>query len=146
MEDANHLQELFGSGELNPQSSRRASLMIIDDNHDVIEALATIFDQDYSLIPCRSFEAAEVTLKEHIRRGNLPVIILDIKMAGKDGLEVFRLLKAIHPDLRIIFHSAYPGGDIHAGMVASLPHAGYLTKGEYTLPELIRTIQAALRQ
>lgn len=145
MGDSNNLADLFGSGEAQPQSSDQASVIVIDDNSDVIDALTSLLEQDFDLISCLSFDAAERRVHEKIQLGRLPVIVLDIKMAGKDGLEVFGLLKEIHPDLKIIFHSAYPGSDVHARMVAGLPHAGYLTKGEYTLTELIQTIRTAMR-
>ena len=146
MKDLKSLQKLFGreKSEKNPLPLHQVPLMIIDDNPEVIKAFTHILEQEYTLIPCLSFEEAQAQLKKQIRAGTLPVILLDIKMAPKDGLEVFRLLKDIQPDLRIIFHSAYPGGHSHAREVATLPHAGYLTKGEYSIPELMSTIQAAI--
>ena len=67
-------------------------------------------------------------------------------MAGKDGIEAFTLLKEEREDLRIIFHSAFPGSGERAAAVARLNHSGYLTKGEYDLPALLTTIEQAMNQ
>jgi DNA-binding NtrC family response regulator len=73
-------------------------IMIIDDDLDVIEALSTLLKARYRLISCRSFEETENNLSRDIN-----LVLLDIKMAAKDGLEVFGLLKEKHPHLPISF-------------------------------------------
>ncbi len=151
MEDVS-LNQLFGPDESEKaqKSSRLASVMIIDDNQDVLDGLIDILQDHYRLLPCLSYEEAQHKLDHQIQQGglhqnSLPIVLLDIKMAYKDGVEAFRLLKEGHPDLKIIFHSAYPGTDIHAKEIKNLPHAGYLTKGKYTISELIHSIQSALK-
>ena len=113
-----------------------------------LEAFINILEDHYNLIPCLSYKEAKDKLDATIQadasvQKDLPVILLDIKMADMDGINVFHLLKERHPNLKIIFHSAYPGTDKHAAEVEKLPHAGYLTKGEYNITELINIIQAA---
>ena len=118
----------------------KETVMIIDDNIEVITALSSVLKDHYTLIPCLSFEEANERLTSKTK-----VVLLDIKMSGKDGIEVFRLLKETNRDLRIIFHSAYPGSEEKAIKAESLEHDGFLTKGEYTSSELIETIRSALR-
>lgn len=117
------------------------SLMLIDDDLHIAEALTSLLRDHYRIISCLSFEEARERLTAEVK-----VVLLDIKMAVKDGLEVFNLLKAESPDLRIIFHSAYPGSSERAVAVEELNHSGYLTKGEYLLPELLATIKTAMDQ
>lgn len=116
-------------------------LMIIDDDLHLTEALTSLLRAHYRLVSCLSFEEAKQRLTPEIS-----VVLLDIKMATRDGLEVFSLLKAERPDLCIVFHSAYPGSSEKAVAVEELNHSGYLTKGEYQLPELLATIKAAMDQ
>ena len=116
-------------------------IMIIDDNLDIIDTFRSLLRPHYRLISCLSFEEAKRSLTREVK-----VVLLDIKMAGKDGLEVFKLLRDDHPELRIIFHSAYPGSSKNAAAVERLDHSGYLTKGEYDLPELLAIIQRAIEQ
>ena len=114
--------------------------MIIDDDLDISEALTALLQTRYRLISCRSFEEAQKKLTPDIK-----LVLLDIKMASKDGIEVFKLLKEEHADLPIIFHSAYPGSSERAAAVEQLPHNGYLTKGEYDLSELLTTSMLKVR-
>jgi len=143
MEELDSLQSLFGTEE-DQQSVDLAPLLIIDDSPDVINAFTSVLDEHFALIACLSYKEAKDQLNIQVRKGRLPVVLLDIKMAYKNGIEVFHLLKENHPELKIIFHSAYPGTDAHAKEVENLPHAGYLIKGEYSNLELLNTIQAAL--
>jgi CheY-like chemotaxis protein len=116
-------------------------IMIIDDDLGVIEALTALLQPRYRLISCNSFEEAKKSLTPDIK-----LVLLDVKMASRDGLEVFELLKEEHTDLPIIFHSAYPGSSERGAALERLSHNGYLTKGEYDLSDLLTTIEQATNQ
>lgn len=141
MESFAEIERTMFSARVESVDLPRNWLMIIDDDLHIIEALTSVLREHYRLIACLSFEEARQRLAPEIN-----VVLLDIKMATKDGLEVFNLLRAERPELRIIFHSAYPGSSERAVAVEKLNHSGYLTKGEYQLPELLATIKAALDQ
>jgi CheY-like chemotaxis protein len=134
------LEEIFSSipEPKNENSTNKKPLLIIDDNQEVIDALTVILSRDYELLVCNSYSEVE---QKGIDR--IPVALLDIKMAYKDGIEVFYLLKAKYPCIKIIFHSAYPGNDEQARLTESLPCCGYLTKGEYDIHDLLATIENA---
>jgi CheY-like chemotaxis protein len=114
-------------------------VMIIDDDLGIIGALTTLLLPRYRLVSCLSWEEAKQKLTPDIK-----LVLLDIKMASKHGIEVFKLLKEERPDLRIVFHSAYPGSSERATAVEQLQHDGYLTKGEYDLSALLTTIEQAM--
>jgi CheY-like chemotaxis protein len=118
-----------------------ACVMIIDDDLGILEALTVLLEPRYRLVSCLSLEEARQRLAPEIQ-----IVLLDIKMAGKDGIEAFTLLKEERGDLRIIFHSAYPGSSERAAAVARLNHNGYLTKGEYDVSALLTTIERAMNQ
>ena len=144
MESFADLKEaMFGqqSGEAKSVVAAKAGIMIIDDNLDIIEALTTLLQPRYQVIACLNYEEVKQKLTPEIK-----VILLDIKMAGKDGVEVFKLLKEQRADLRIIFHSAYPGSSEKAAEVEQLEHSGYLTKGEYNGAELLNLIEQTINQ
>lgn len=127
--------------EVDVTSVPEPCVMLIDDDLDVIEALTALLQTRYRLISCHSFEETQQHLTPDIK-----LVLLDIKMASKDGIEVFKLLKASGADLPIVFHSAYPGSNEKVAALEGLNHNGYLTKGEYDLPELLRTIDHAMNQ
>jgi len=116
-------------------------ILVIDDNVDIMESLTNVLESSYQLIACSNYEEAKRFLLPEIK-----VVLLDIKMAEKDGIEVYKLLKEDREDLRIIFHSAYPGDSEKALEIEHLGHNGYLIKGEYQRPELFATIERALNQ
>lgn len=118
--------------------SSKKSLLIVDDNPDVIASLSVILNKKYELILCSNFEEIQKKINPDIK-----VALLDIKMANKDGIEVFSFLKSQNPDIKIIFHSAYPGSEEIGKKAHSLPHFGYLTKGAYSITELLAKIESA---
>lgn len=121
-------------------SNERHQLLIIDDNLEVLSALIVVLKDHYRVLPCATFgEALSFA-------GDVEVALLDIKMAIKDGTEVFKLLKRINPKIRIIFHSAYPGDISQAAVASTLPHDGYLIKGDYTISDMLEIIAAALHK
>jgi DNA-binding NarL/FixJ family response regulator len=91
------------------------------------------------VISCSNLEEAQKSMTPDIK-----LVLLDIKMASKDGIDVFKLLKEQHPNLPIVFHSAYPGSGEKIAALEQFSHSGYLTKGEYNLPELLAVIRQAM--
>ncbi len=139
METVQSIRDSIFRAVSEPPESKKA-LLIIDDNPEVTDALSTVLKRDYRLWSYDCFEDAE------IMAAKAKVALLDIKMANKDGITVFSLLKELNPEIRIIFHSAYPGDNRHADMAAKLPHDGYLTKGEYSVSELRTAIRTAFQK
>lgn len=119
-------------------ATNKKPLLIIEDNQGVIEALTLVLNRYYDLLICKSYE--ETT---QMNFSEVKVALLDIKIAYKDGIEIFSLLKVKYPDLKIIFHSAYPGNNENAKLANSLSHSGYLVKGNYDIAELLKTIENA---
>ena len=141
METVQRISEQIFKGRFDkPAADSDKPLLIIDDNPELIAALQTVLKGHYRLLTCLGFEEARPLATK------VKVVLLDIKMAVRDGVEVFGLLKRINPDIRIIFHSAYPGDNRHAAVAAGLPHDGYLTKGEYTIPQLLAAIDGAIQK
>jgi len=130
-----------GANRAEPLLASKPVILVIDDNVDIMESLTNVLESYYQLITCSNYEEAKRFLRPEIK-----VVLLDIKMADKDGIDVYKLLKADCKDLRIIFHSAYPGDSEKASEIEHLDHDGYLIKGEYQRPELFATIERALNQ
>ncbi|MCB1179561.1 MAG: response regulator [Leptospiraceae bacterium] len=116
----------------------KKNILIIDDNNDVVNSLSIVLNGTYNLILCKSFEEVKSKFNPDIK-----VCLLDIKMANLNGIDLFPLLKTNYPNLNIIFHSAYPGNESLVERINSLPHSGYLTKGDYNITELLQTINNA---
>ena len=81
--------------------------------------------------------AAEVL--EKANRGHYDVVILDISMPGRDGLEVLKQLKQLDPHRHVLILSMYPE-DQYAFRAIKAGASGYLTKNKASF-ELIAAIR-----
>lgn len=119
-----------------PPGKDKDWIMIIDDNPAIAEALSEFFSGQYEIAITYDAQKAIENLTK-----NTKLVILDIKMSGLDGIELFEKLKVKNPTVPIVFHSAYPGGGRQAEKIKDLNHNGYLVKGNYDSEELIRVVE-----
>ncbi len=86
-------------------------------------------------------DAAEVL--EKMRRVAVDVLVLDIAMPGRDGIDVLKQLKHINPRLHVLVLSMYPE-DQYAFRAIKAGASGYLTKNRASaeLIEAIRRVAA----
>ena len=80
----------------------KPTVMIIDDDIHVREALKFVFEKKFNLILCDSGESGINSLNP-----NVFAVILDIKMEGKNGFETFIEIKKKNIYIPIIFLTAY---------------------------------------
>lgn len=113
-------------------------ILIADDHRIVREGLKLILEEpsDISVISEASdgFEVLNL-----VRKNKYDVIILDISMPGKSGLDVLKEIRKDKPKLPILILSAYPE-DQYAVRVIKAGANGYLTK-ESAPEELITAIR-----
>jgi two-component system, NarL family, invasion response regulator UvrY len=76
-----------------------------------------------------------------VRGENVDVIVLDITMPGKNGLETLKELRRIKPEISVIVLSMHPK-DQYAVRVLKAGAAGYITK-ESAPDELVSAIRKA---
>jgi len=85
-----------GSGEV----------LVVDDNPMVQELVARILDSaGYSTVTASNFEGA-VTAAED-RQGSLRLVITDVVMPGKSGIELAHWLNGRWPDVPVLFITGY---------------------------------------
>ena len=79
------------------------TLLIVDDEKSIRYSLKRMFEGPYAIITAQNGEEA----LEQIR-GNPPdLIIMDIKMPGRSGIEILREIKAIDPKSLVILMTAF---------------------------------------
>ncbi len=66
------------------------SILIIDDNEDILEFLSDVLSENYKLHLAENGEIAQNILKQEI----INLIVSDIMMPGIDGFELCRLIKS----------------------------------------------------
>ncbi len=117
-------------------------ILIVEDHtivrESIIKALST-------KLPDVTFGEAEnySTAMEKVHKGRWDLLLLDICMPGRDGLDILKEIKACHPEVPILVLTMYPA-DQFAMRTIKIGAAGYLTKNT-SLKELIKAINAILK-
>jgi two-component system, NarL family, invasion response regulator UvrY len=113
-------------------------LLLVDDHAIVREGLKRILDGEPGMIVAGeagdSFEAIQQIRKQHF-----DIVLLDISMPGKNGLDVLKMIKAEKPHTRVLILSMFPE-DQYAVRVLKAGASGYLTK-ESAPKELVSAIR-----
>ncbi len=118
-------------------------VLLVDDHPMVREGMKRLLEGEGSFEVVGEVESVEDALEE-VERGKAEIVVMDIQLPGVDGVEGTRLMKARHPEVKVVIVSAY-GEDY---LVPSIDAGadGYLLK---TLPpdELVRSMhQVAMGQ
>jgi two-component system invasion response regulator UvrY len=113
--------------------------VLIADDHEIVRAgLAQLLADQWDLEVAG--EAANGDeLIEMIRRESFDVILLDIAMPGKNGIDCLRIIRQMDPQLAVLILSGYPEAHYAVNLLRS-GASGYVSKA--TEPkELLRAIR-----
>ena len=113
-------------------------ILIADDHALIREGLKKILKgaQDFSVVS-EAQNAREVI--EEVKKQDLDVVILDISLPGKSGLELLKDLKQDYPRLPVLILSMHPE-DRFAVRALKAGAAGYVTK-DSAVEELVKAIR-----
>jgi DNA-binding NtrC family response regulator len=78
-------------------------ILVVDDESIVLESCKRVLGDSFEVIAARSADAA----LEVIRRESIGMILLDIKMPGKDGMSLLKEVKEKWPNIPVIVMSGY---------------------------------------
>ncbi len=91
--------------------------MVVDDEPDFCEALVGFLeDKGYSVLEAHDGDQALAVYRQE--RPDL--VLLDMRMPGKDGLETLRDLRAFDPEARVIVVSAAQEEELDRQAVAEV--------------------------
>ncbi len=79
------------------------TLLIVDDDKSIRYSLKRIFEEKYAILDAQNGEEALRKVKEHLP----DLVIMDIKMPGRSGIEVLKEVKLIDPKSLVILMTAY---------------------------------------
>lgn len=115
-------------------------VLIADDHTIVRHGLKQILTSDPQIdVCCEAQNGNEVV--NYVRQGPVDVVVMDITMPGRNGLETLKDLKRFKPDLPVIILSMHPQ-DQYAVRVLKAGASGYVTK-ESAPEELVAAIKKA---
>ncbi len=120
--------------------SQKLTILIVDDDPHILEVLeARLTSAEYQVITAVNAEAA----LEILASRKIDLMITDVRMPGKGGMDLFKEARATHPDLPVIFLTAY--GTIPDAVNAIKAGATeYLTK-PFSGRDLLNKVQEVLK-
>jgi len=122
-------------------NSKPPSFLIVDDHAIVRRGLKDILADEY---PCAVFGEADDTplALAALESRQWDIVLLDINIPGRGGLEVLEDLRRLYPQTRVLVVSAYPEEEF-AVRAFKLGAAGYLCKNQAS-DELVTAMKKLL--
>jgi len=117
--------------------------ILIADDHQIVRAGLAQFLSDQGDIEVAGEAANGDELLDLVRREAFDVVLLDIAMPGKNGIDCLRVLRQIKPELPVLVLSGYPEAHYAVNLLRS-GASGYLSK-DAPPDELIRAIRVVAR-
>lgn len=117
-------------------------VLIADDHTIVRHGLRQILSSEQDMFVSAEAQNGQEVL-DIVRRERVDIVVLDISMPGRNGLETLKELKRHYPGIAVIVLSMHPK-DQYAVRVIKAGASGYITK-ESAPSELVVAIRKACR-
>ncbi|MCX6282321.1 MAG: response regulator transcription factor [Bacteroidetes bacterium] len=121
----------------------RIKVLLVDDHQIIRDGLSNMLSEAGDIEVCEG--AADITKAlEIIRKVDPDVVITDLSMPGKSGIELIRRIQEKHPGVHVLVLSMYVTEDyIFNSLKAGAK--GYLPKQDTTKAELLKAIRTVAR-
>lgn len=113
-------------------------VLFVEDHAIVREGLKQILADTEDIVVANEAVDGEDAIKK-VQKGDFDIVVLDISMPGRSGIEVIKELKALRPKLPVLILSMYPE-ELYAVRAFKSGASGYLSK-ESAPTELITAIR-----
>ncbi len=115
-------------------------ILVVDDHPVVRQGIMRIIEETSDMKVTGEAEDGIVALKK-IKEEAFDLVLLDISMPGRDGLEIIREMKNLRPDLPVLILTMHPEKYYGLRMLQA-GASGYLTKqnAPFDLIEAIRKV------
>lgn len=107
-------------------NNEKIKIIIADDHAIVREGLKQIVAEEKDMLVCGEAEDAS-TLMELLRKETWSIVVLDINMPGKSGLEALKDIKQFYPELPVLILSMF-SEDQYGLRAIKAGASGYLKK------------------
>ncbi len=119
----------------------KTKILLVDDDPPVLTTLRDIFGTDYDVLAAPDGAAAIALTEQH---PDIATVVMDIKMAGIDGITAARRIREVLSDVPIIFHTGYPGEYKEDEIDDQEKPFDYIQKGK-SIPQLMRSVRNAVQ-
>ena len=122
--EAKQQSQLLQQGEQKQQQKHSANIMIVDDEPDTLFTYKSLlFAEGYNV---QAFTDPQKALRNFVQlsesSSNYHLVLLDIRMPGLNGLQLFHRIRTLSPSIKIMFISAL---DIAEELTSILPNIKY---------------------
>jgi len=117
-------------------------ILIADDHAIVREGLKQVLAENRDMVVAAEASSGHEVI-EKVRKNDYDLVVLDIAMPGRDGLDILKEIKNRKPKLPVLVLSMYPE-EQYAVRILKAGASGYLTK-ESATEELVTAIQQISR-
>ena len=84
-------------------------ILIVDDEPIVRESIRDwLVDDGYQVVTAESAEEA----LELLQKQEFSILVLDIRLPGKTGIQILKEIKALKPQIKSIVITAYPSAEL----------------------------------
>lgn len=119
----------------------RETILVIDDESDMLENCERVLGREgYCCVALKSAEG----LTEILKKESPDLVLTDLKMPGKDGMEVLREVKAAYPDVAVLLFTAFATVETAVAAIKEGAH-DYIPK-PFSNDQLLIAIDKALRE
>ncbi len=94
--------------DMEGKAGRKRSVLIVDDEKIMRDSLKDWLKDGYKVTVAESGEDA----LDLIKKQNFDVMVIDVKLTGKSGLQVLKEVKELKPHIKSIIITAYPSIDL----------------------------------
>jgi len=115
-------------------------VLIVDDHPVVRQGLKQILEKEPDIVVTREAGDGQQAI-DFAGKGECDVVLLDLEMPGKNGLDVLKVLRKDRPKLPVLILSVHPEEQF-AARILSAGASGYLTK-ESAPEELVKAVRRA---
>ena len=104
-------------------------VMVIDDEADVLMTFSTMLSST-GTIEVESFTDSLEALRQFLARdpGYFDLVIADIRMPKLNGIQLSRILRALHPDIHILLVTAHDIVEEISSMLPEIPSENIVSK------------------
>lgn len=117
--------------------------LVADDHAVTRRGIKEILLEAYTACEVTTVSTAEELMKE-VSNGRWDVVISDINMPGRSGLEIITILKKEYPEIPVLILTMHSESE-YAIRVIKSGGAGYLSKDDAIDEELIKAINQIIR-
>lgn len=119
----------------------RKKILVVDDHAVLREGLVAQINREAGLVVCGEAENASAAI-EAVEKLNPDLVLADITLPGRNGLEIIRDLRALRPGLPVLVLSMHDAA-LFAERVLRAGGRGYISK-QQTGQRLIQAIRQVL--